>query len=231
MRVVPRLELEKYEGSSNGRRLDLSEIRPKLDVVEREAGTDKDLPRSPRCLAISSHFSDHWSDYVERVPEIARLEMIYRAYVGARFLVHNNPGLVARIQQLPTPALITEKPLRIVQPDVIRVCYENGRPVPIKYGTSFYYIGKGYCGGTEFKMRDKAKITIEKSPEPTDSWARAALASSASGTGFVERGEEAAISLEVAVDAGPLFDIVDNEDRSRRFYWSWRAIWLAGEAV
>jgi len=199
-----------------GTRIDLSKIRPKLDVVERKAGTSIDVGRSERTRAISDHFRDHWQDYAREVPEIGRLMVIYRAYVAARFLVKEHPGLAARIRdtrirEMPPPIGADDLvPLRVVQPHVIRVAFENGQLVSIVPGEKLYVdLGGGYGGGTAFKFCEQVSVDCPKinikpgtvAAVAPDDWVRGATRTAAAGGfGWVEQDKQAAAVLEFAAN-------------------------------
>src|SRR5258706_567573 len=88
-------ELAHARVREGGARLDLVDVHPGLYVTGRRPGTNEDTAPSSHDKAISEHFDKHWREYVANVPEIGRLEMVFRAYVAARFLVDHHPGLAA----------------------------------------------------------------------------------------------------------------------------------------
>src|SRR5258706_1655508 len=144
-------ELAHVRVREGGARLDLVDVHPGLYVTGRRPGTNEDTAPSSHDKAISEHFDKHWREYVANVPEIGRLEMVFRAYVAARFLVDHHPGLAARIQAMPREVPPEQPPLRLVMPTVIRVAFEGDKPVPPVAGDqSMYDLSLGYGGGGEF---------------------------------------------------------------------------------
>lgn len=190
-------------------RIDLSGVRPMLDVVERRAGTTEDLERTERCLEITNHFREHWREYVDQVPELSRLAIVFRSYVAARFLIKRHPGLAARIQQLPRTPSPEQPPLRTIRPSVLRAAYEGGRLVPIVRGTQgLWDIGGGFGGGIAFKTEKKVAVQRTASLGSYD-WVRAARAGAGHRADWIERGDAAAAVVE--------FEAVDRLPSSRRY--------------
>ncbi len=188
---------------ANGR-LSLAEIRPKLYVTFREPGTNEDVtPQPPECKAISDHFTRNWRFYVERVPEINRLQHVYKAYVAAKYLVHEHPGLAERIRSLPRHADWPEQPpLRVIRPNVIRVCYEGERLVPLDDEQRVWWdIGGGYGGGAVFKVGEKVDYTAHTAAPAA--WTGAALLDAASTLDFEEHGDHAALAFEIGTAPMP----------------------------
>lgn len=128
-------------------RIDLTEIHPALYVTATQPGTAIDTKPSASDERISDHFSRHWKSYVENVPEIARLDMVFRAYVAARFLAEYHPGLKSKILSLPRSLPPEQPPLLIMMPVVMRVAMQNGRPAPVDGGGSYFDFSMGYGGG------------------------------------------------------------------------------------
>lgn len=134
-------------------RLDLSTIHPELYVTQRQAGTDRDLPQTQTDKDIAAHFAKHWQAYVAAVPEIARLDTVFRAYVAARFLARQHEGLAARILSFAHELPPNQPPLLIVEPVVIRIALENGRSASLDSGGQHYIrLSSGFGGGIAFGL-------------------------------------------------------------------------------
>lgn len=200
-----RANFELDEGSLNdvGGRLGLDLIRPKLFVTFRETGTHVDVkPQPPACKEISDHFTRNWRTYVERIPELKRLQEVYKAYVAARYLVQQHPGLAERVRKLPRQIDWPEQPpLRIIRPDVIRVCYEGDRLVSLdEEQPVFWDIGGGFGGGAVFKYR---KITPVTTPAVPAEWSGSALLDPGSQLDSVDQGDQAAIAFDIGDEPMP----------------------------
>lgn len=149
-----------------GGRIDLSQVRPRLYVTGRKFGTDEDTRPSASDRKLSRHFDRDWREYVAKVPEFGQLEMIYRAYVAARYLVRNHPGLAQRILAMPRLADSHLPPLLVRRPAVLKAVYQNGHLAQLPGTKGIYYsIDLGYSGGTEFKVfsggtNGKGNVTV-----------------------------------------------------------------------
>ena len=192
-----------------GSRLDLTVVRPELVVRERKEGTSDSANEfeTETTKALEKHFRDNWKEYVERVPEIGRLEVVYRAYVAARFLLQTEPGLAARIERLPrSPGFqLPQQAMRFDPPPVLLACFVNDKPVPIDNANPcLYTFTRWPWGGTEFKASEKVKISYSSSQPVT--WAHAGLVSTKLEDDYIENpteSSEAAFALEVVVDPLP----------------------------
>lgn len=193
----------------DGNRLDLGAVRPELFVTDRMPGTSEDLPPSERARAISAHFDRNWEQYVTRIPEIARLQMVFRAYVAARFLAEHHPGLAASIRRMPRTVPPPQPPLRIVQPTVIRVAFEAGRPVPV-VGDSYFDLGAGYGGGIRFGLEappgkeSPVVLLAADTGAPQDWWRGLVAAATLSGDSYVVDDGRAAAIVEFDRDLPPV---------------------------
>lgn len=197
-------ELDKASLVDPNGHLSLAEIRPKLYVTFREAGTDNEVkPQPPEAKAISDHFTRNWRTYVERVPELGRLQSVYKAYVAARYLVKKHPGLAERIRSLPRQLDWPEQPpLRVIRPRVIRVAYEGDQLVPLDDERQVWWdIGGGYGGGAVFKYNEKINDT--KQVAAPAGWTSSALLDPASRLDSEEQGDQAAVALEIGEDPMP----------------------------
>lgn len=188
-----------YRGAN---RLDLSEVRPELYVTERRPGTNEDLKPSERDSKVSAHFDQNWQAYVARVPEIARLHMVYRAYVAARFLADQHPGLAERIQKMPRSLPPEQPPLRIIMPTVMHAWDADGE--------AGYDMSIGYGGGIAFELESKPGEkeprvrTVMAQVEPNDWLGGLLAAASYEGGAWEDRaGGRAAALLEFDSDGLP----------------------------
>lgn len=200
-----RANFELDEGSFNdaGGCLSLDLIRPKLFVTFRETGTHIDVkPQPPACKEISDHFTRNWRTYVERTPELRRLQEVYKAYVAARYLVQQHPGLAERIRKLPRQIDWPEQPpLRVIRPSVIRVCYEGDRLTSLDEEQQvFWSIGGGFGGGAAFKV---SKITPKPMPSVPAEWIGSALLDPGSQLDSVNHGDQAAIAFDISDEPMP----------------------------
>lgn len=190
-------------------RLSLAEIRPKLYVTYRESGTHQDVfPQPPACKAVSDHFTRNWHFYVDRLPELGRLQNVYKAYVAAKYLVREHPGLAERIRLLPRQADWPEQPpLRSIRPNVVRVCYEGERLVPLDDEQRVWWdIGGGFGGGAVFKVAEK--IDFSGRTAAPAALTGATLLDAASTLDFEEQGDHAALAFEIGttpMPGGPMF--------------------------
>lgn len=203
------LDGEHYAGRANfeleeaglldaeGRR-SLGDVRPKLVVAAREPGSPTDLqPTPPWCREISEHFSRNWASYVQRIPELRRLQTVYKAYVAARLLVREHPGLAERIRGLTPPIDWHEQPpLRTIRPRVVRVCYVDDKPASIKAGCA-WNIGGGYGGGAAVKM---SNLNPEARTAPSAPWTGAELLAPLSMLDVEEHGDRAAVPIEIELE-------------------------------
>lgn len=182
---------------ANGR-LSLGQIRPKLYVTHRKPGTtEEDSVPPPAAQAISDHFTRNWEKYVAEVPELRRLQTVYKMYVAARYVVRDHPGLAERIRALPrTTDWPEQPPLRVIRPSVIRVAYRGERLVPIDDETRAPWdIGGGYGGGAVFKYQEK--IAASPSANVPKAWSSAVLLSSSSTADVDDQGTHGAIAFEI----------------------------------
>ncbi len=146
-------ELDESPAETTATGVDLTAVRPKLYVTGRKPGTREDTKPSPGDLAISNHFTQHWREYTEQLPELAELEEVYRAYVAAHYLIRHHPALAERILQMPRPQVPALPPLYIELPPVLYAATRAGEPValdPERHNS--YAMGGGFSGGTEFKI-------------------------------------------------------------------------------
>lgn len=195
-------ELDDSDVRLNGGSIDLAEVKPRLVVVHRRPGTSEDIEGSgescPRCHGLSEHFSQHWREYVGRIPALGRLMTVFRAYVAARFLVRRFPGLAMRIHAFEVPAVVDPTPLYHLSHEVIRVRLEGGRLVPVTEDSRrLYALGGGYGGGVHVKMN---KVNLRETAEPIDAWGAAAFAAGDPAAGYAEEGERTGLRLDFAVD-------------------------------
>jgi hypothetical protein len=193
-------ELAHAEIRQSNMRLDLTEVHPGLYVTARKSGTNVDLKPSAHDLHISQHFDKHWQEYVAQVPEIARLQMVFRAYVAARFLIKHHPGLAARIQAMPREVPPEQPPLRIVSPTVIRVAFQDGKPVPLISGQGLYDLSLGYGGGVKFGVepedKEAARVTVQTVSVDSNDWVQGLLAAvTYGGEGYREEPGGGAVVL------------------------------------
>jgi hypothetical protein len=188
--------------TQTGTQLDLTEIRPKLFITERKRDTSEDLQPSRYDRALANHFRLHWNDYVAKLPEIADLDMIYRAYVAARYLVRDHPGLAARILMMPREPTSKLAPLRMVQPSVLRAAYRDGHVVSLAQGMNvFYDISFGYGGGTEFKLDHN--VTRHSGTSTQNEWIRNARRSAPADQSWFPNGNRAAAVLDFVTVSMP----------------------------
>jgi hypothetical protein len=146
-------ELDESPAETTATGVDLSAVRPKLYVTGRKPGTSEDTTPSPGDLAITNHFTQHWREYTEQLPELAELEEVYRAYVAAHYLIRHHPALAERILQMPRPQVPALPPLYIYHPPVLYAATRAGEPVTLDPELHNYYgMGGGFSGGTEFKI-------------------------------------------------------------------------------
>jgi len=182
-------------------RLDLVDVHPGLYVTGRRPGTNEDTAPSPHDKAISEHFDKHWREYVAHVPEIARLEIVFRAYVAARFLVDHHPGLAARIQAMPREVPPQQPPLRIVYPTVIRVAFEGDKPVgPVSGDQDIFDLSLGYGGGVKFGIepqgQEASRVEVKNEPVDSNDWVQGLYAAAMYGeSGYSEAPDGAAVVL------------------------------------
>ncbi|HEV8608327.1 MAG TPA: hypothetical protein VGQ99_23535 [Tepidisphaeraceae bacterium] len=179
-------ELAHAKVREGGMRLDLVDVHPGLYVTGRRAGTNQDLAPSTHDRAITQHFDKHWREYVAQVPEIGRLEMVFRAYVAARFLIERHPGLAARIQAMPREIPPEQPPLRMVMPTVIRVAFEGENAVPLVSGDEGVYdLSLGYGGGVKFGVEpqgaEKSRVEVQTVPVDSNDWVQGLLAAATYG--------------------------------------------------
>lgn len=187
---------------AEGRR-SLGDVRPKLIVAAREPGSPADLqPTPPWCLEISAHFSKHWEFYVERIPELRQLQTVFKAYVAARLLVREHPGLAERVRGLTPPIDWQEQPpLRVIRPSIIRVCYVDGKPAPIAADRGVWWdIGGGYGGGAAVHLRNLEGAARTAPPAP---WTSNALLDPSSPLEVEEQGDRAAVPLDIVLEPPP----------------------------
>ncbi len=146
-------ELDESPAETTATGVELTAVRPKLYVTERKPGTSEDTTPSPGDLAITNHFTRHWREYAEQLPELAELEEVYRAYVAAHYLIRHHPALAERILQMPRPQVPALPPLYIDLPPVLYAATRAGEPVVLdSKGQDYYAMGGGFSGGTEFKI-------------------------------------------------------------------------------
>jgi hypothetical protein len=196
-------ELDESSVAQTGTRLDLSGIRPKLFVTERTPNTREDLQPSKYDRALADHFRLHWNDYVARLPEIANLDMIYRAYVAARYLVRDHPGLAARILMMPREPTTKEAPLRMVQPLVLRTASRDGHLVSLEEGANRYYdISGGYGGGTAFKVDHN--VTRQTVKSTRTEWIGNVRRAASADASWFENGDQAAAVLDFVTVSMPV---------------------------
>jgi hypothetical protein len=202
-------ELSHTKINESDARIDLAEVHPGLYVTQRKNGTSQDLPPSTNDVAISKYFDSHWHEFVEHVPEIARLEMVFRAYVAARFLIAHHPGLAARIRAMPRFFPPEQPPLRIIHPTVIRVAFENGRPIPVVPDTDIMFdFSIGYGGGVKFGLEaegsEPSRVEVANVPVDPNDWFHGLLAAASYGdAGYVESGDRGAAAIEFDSDGLP----------------------------
>lgn len=190
-------ELDEVSAQATDTGVDLSEVRPKLYVTGRKTGTNQDTAPSDSDRAISRHFTRHWRDYTDQLPELAELEEVYRAYVAAYYLVRNHPGLAEKILQMPVIRTAELPPLYIYHPPVLRAAVRRGEPAPLNPGHS-YDIGGGYGGGTEFKL-GQIRYETEGSARIGTAlgWFRSVSQQADSGQPWIENSGNAAAVLEL----------------------------------
>ena len=146
-------ELDESPAETTATGVDLTAVRPKLYVTGRKPGTSEDTTPSPGDLAITNHFTQHWREYTEQLPELAELEEVYRAYVAAHYLIRHHPALAERILQMPRQQVPALPPLYIYHPPVLYAATRAGEPVMLDPELHNYYgMGGGFSGGTEFKI-------------------------------------------------------------------------------
>jgi hypothetical protein len=190
-------ELDERSAQATDTGVDLSEVRPKLYVTGRKSGTDEDTAPSDGDRAISLHFTRHWRDYTDQLPELAELEEVYRAYVAAHYLVRNHPGLAEKILQMPVVRTAELPPLYIYHPPVLRAAVRRGEPAPLNPGND-YDIGGGYGGGTEFKLGQIRYETEGSARFGTAlGWLRSVSQQADSGEPWIESNGNAAAVLEL----------------------------------
>lgn len=195
----------------NGSSINLSQIRPKLVIVHRKPGTGEDDPRPcDLCDRISGHFADHWQEYVKRVPALARMQTVFRAYVAARYLVKRHPGLAARIYAMPRPEVIDSTPLYHLTNTVLRVAIEDGKLAPLIPGSRVYHLGGGFGGGIAFKADDK--IRPNQTSGKVDAWAATMFPTDYAGDGYRVEGNRVGVYLHFGFDRYPT-------DRQKRFWF------------
>lgn len=187
---------------ADGRR-SLGDVRPKLIVAAREPGSREDVyPAPPWCGEISAHFSRNWAFYVERIPELRQLQTVFKAYVAARLLVREHPGLAERIRGLERPVDWPEQPpLRVIRPSIVRICTVDGELVPIDPDRNAWWnVGGGFGGGANFKLQN---LERRDRPAPPAPWTSLALLDPASTLEVEEHGDRAAVPLEIVLEPPP----------------------------
>jgi len=159
-------ELSKAKVALGQGKVDLSSVHPGLYFTQRAAGTNRDLPPSPADLALSAHFEKHWQLYADSVPEIGRLVTVFRAYVAARFLVENHPGLKTRILSFARDLPPEQPPISVVYPTVLRIAMEGEKAVPLS-GNTYASLNVGFSGGIVFGVDKKDGGTARIVPTTT----------------------------------------------------------------
>lgn len=202
-----RANFELAEGSligSNGK-ISLAEIRPQLYITARESGTSNDLVPTPEYQAISNHFARNWHSYVDHVPELGRLQNVYKAYVAARYLVSQHPGLAERIRALPRrPDWPEQPPLRVIPPTVIFVCYEGDQLVPLDdAGKRWWSIGGTGFGGVSLDAGRKIAPPVLGKQTLSNTWVGSTLLEPNSQLEFEEHGDQAAVAFEIGAEPMP----------------------------
>ncbi len=148
-------ELDHVEVAATATRIDVADVRPRLYVTGRRSGTFEDTEPSGYDRELTAHFTRHWPEYVQREPELANLEMIYRAYVAARYLVRQHPALASRILAMPRASDTNLPPLTVTRSPVLRVAFRSGQLTTLDAaGRVVYDISGGFGGGTELRAFD-----------------------------------------------------------------------------
>lgn len=145
------LELGQSTMTVDQGRVDLSQIHPRIVIAHRRPGEAKDLPAGhpcQRCDRIKAHLEKHWPEYAARVPALARLDVVFRAYVASRFLLRQHPGLVARLEALPRRGPTDYPPLYHVHAGAVRLVEQGSGP---ETRTLDFQISGGYSGGVTLK--------------------------------------------------------------------------------
>jgi hypothetical protein len=128
-------EIDDADVPADGGFVDLSQVKPKLVMVRRVPGTTKDDTPGEIEKRIAAHFSQHWQEYVRRIPVLAELMTVFRAYVAARYIVRRHPGLAQRILALGEPLPATGTPLYFVGSPTMVGCVEAGRLMPLRFAS------------------------------------------------------------------------------------------------
>jgi hypothetical protein len=158
-----------------GGRIDLSQIHPLLYFTKRLPGTNTDDPSgaSQRDKDMSTYFSQHWPEFEKAVPEIARLDMVFRAYVGAYFLLRDQPAMAARILKFAHERPPQQPPLLEIRPIIIRVAVQDGGYATIGERKELIEFGAGYGGGVDMdptKTDPQGRLRLRVRTPPARPW-------------------------------------------------------------
>jgi hypothetical protein len=190
-------ELDDSNVPADGGFLDLSNIKPKLVMVRREAGTETDLEPGKTDELVTRHFDNHWKEYVARVPVLQELMTVFRAYVAARYLARYHPSLAQRVLSWSKLTDGTGVPLYNVRSDTIFACLSGGRLAPLYPGTTkVFTVGGGFGGGISMSLKkstgeDVVHIVNDGRPNEEAAFLRRAM--NAGGDVVVEQGRRALI--------------------------------------
>lgn len=195
------LELDASEVMATPGRVDLSAVKPKLVYVARKPGTSEDLPPTPEHSRIVEHFDRNWQAYVDRVPPLAELMTVYRAYVAARFLVARQPRLKQQILDLGVPTATDVWPLYTAGTMSVAGCVANGRLTPLDGSGRVLSYGGALSGGTSFKLDRKIKYVADDRPAESLTFPMAEMRGK---SGVVERDGRTALILDYDEPTLPL---------------------------
>ena len=133
------------------------------------------------------------------------MQTVYKAYVAARYLVNQHPGLAERIRALPRKADWPEQPpLRVIPPIVIFVCYEGDQLVPLDdAGKRWWSIGGTGFGGVSLDAGRKIAPPALGKQTLSNTWVGSALLDPNSQLEFVEHGDQAAVAFEIGAEPMP----------------------------
>jgi len=200
--------------------LDLSAVKPKLVMVRRKPGTSEDLEPSSQDRLTSTHFSEHWAEYVRRVPALSELMTVFRAYVGARYLVREHPSLAQRIIGWEEPREGPGVPLYNVRPPVILGCIADGRLTELVPGGAVFTTSAGFGGGVGLELiaaDGVPKVQYGAAAGPTAETAFVRRVLSDDRGGQIVEGDRRAIVLDVEAPT-PIPD---------RAVWIWAGVCAA----
>jgi hypothetical protein len=197
------LELAVADVATTRNRVDLSSVKPKLVYVERKAGTTQDLPPTDEHKRIVDHFDRNWQAYVDRVPPLAELMMVYRAYVAARYLTAKQPRLKQQILDFGSPNALDIWPLYVPAPMAVAGCVARGRLAPMRADGSILSYGGALSGGTSFKYGKK--ITFDERARPASA-EFLPMAELRRQEGIIERQDRIAMIVEFDSDPLPTQD-------------------------